>query len=46
MASELVANVLEFTPTTYLPNLALVYRGFTSLVLPRLYRSILYGMLA
>jgi hypothetical protein len=44
--SELVAKIVDYTPTSSLSSLALVSQHFKSLVVPRLYKSIFYGMSA
>ncbi|OOQ86234.1 hypothetical protein PEBR_22517 [Penicillium brasilianum] len=42
MPNEIIANILDYASRSSLSSLALVSRRFTSLIVPRLYKSVFY----
>jgi hypothetical protein len=45
LPNELLSRIMDFAPGSSLPKLSLVSQRFMSIVLPKLYKSVFFGML-
>jgi hypothetical protein len=45
LPNELLSRITDFAPGSSLPKLSLVSQRFMNIVLPKLYKSVFFGML-